>query len=288
MSAASNYGLKVLDLPYSDRQLIVVLDDGIVKATRREEEKSRTKNREPDSRSIGAELIAPFVLFGVGALIIAVARAVEAWEKARASGMRVLQVAKSEATQLAFPPGHPRDGILYVGHPARPELYYAAADFHRFTFEHKVSEAINLLMHLGARHIRIERVTGWSREFAARLTIPLSPTGDGIGGEAGTGRSTASSLLYEARLLGTATPRLPEQLVWYPHEPTWQSIARGRIDFGLREFSLNVGYEEDYGINGRFRMAAQEAGLDLGGRFEEHAATTWRIAGDFADDVTPR
>ncbi|MDC3958541.1 hypothetical protein KEG38_32095 [Polyangium jinanense] len=276
--------LNLVELPYSDRQIIVVSDDVVVKAARRAEEESRAKKQPPNWGIITQGLVAPILLGSVGALIVAaVVKGVEAWGKARARGMRVLQVAKSEASQLVFQPGHPRDGVLYVGHPAKPDLYYSAAEFHRFTFEHKVSEAINLLMHLGATRIRVESVAGWSREFAARLTVPLGP-GEAIGGEVGGERSTSSSILYEARLRGTKAPRVPEQLVWYPHEPTWQSVAGGRLDFGLREFSLGVVYEQDYGINAKFKADAHEAGFDLGGRFEEHAATTWRIAGEFAED----
>ena len=42
-------------------------------------------------------------------------------------------------------------------------------------------------------------------------------------------------LSVEARVL---QPRfaLLDDLVWYPHEPTWQQVAKGRIDYGLDDF----------------------------------------------------
>lgn len=74
---------------------------------------------------------------------------------------------------LKFPLGHPRNGVLYIGHPAKPDVYYTMAEFHRVTFEHKFSEATSLLMHLGATKIRVGHVTGWSKEFSGRISAPL-------------------------------------------------------------------------------------------------------------------
>src|SRR5690606_21682489 len=86
-----------------------------------------------------------------------------AWAKARERGLSVLQIAQSEAAHLSFPPGHPRHGILYVGHPVKPDLYYVTAEFHRVTFEHKFSEAVHLLTCLGATKMKVECIRGWGR-----------------------------------------------------------------------------------------------------------------------------
>jgi len=93
--------------------------------------------------------------------------------------------------------------------------------------------------------------------------------------------SSRTSFLYEATLAGTDTPKLPKTLVWYHHEPTWQTVARGRIDFGLSDFSLNVTYEDDFGINAGLKAAVVTAGLELGGKFEDHQSTIWRLEGTF-------
>jgi hypothetical protein len=88
-------------------------------------------------------------------------------------------------------------------------------------------------------------------------------------------------LLYEASLAGTDKPTIPEGLVWYSHEPVWQSVAKGRTIFGLNDFSLSVTYEDDFGINAGLKAAVVKAGLDLGGKFEDHQSTVWRIEGKF-------
>ncbi|KQQ97178.1 hypothetical protein ASF77_04255 [Massilia sp. Leaf139] len=135
-------------------------------------------------------------------------------------------------------------------------------------------------MHLGATEIKVKHVQGWSREFAAKMAGPLSATEVDI--QVSSQKANASSLLYEAHLEGNTQPRIPDSLVWYQHEPTWQSIAKGRIEFGLTEFSLTVNYEDDFGVNAGLKLNAGKAGLDLGGTFEDHQATTWQIHGKFA------
>ena len=97
--------------------------------------------------------------------------------RARDSGVDVLTVASTEAASLTFPPGHPRDRVLYVGHPAAPTTYYAAAGFHRHTFEHKFAEAVGLVMALGATQLEVEHVKGWSDQLAANLAVPLPMVG---------------------------------------------------------------------------------------------------------------
>jgi hypothetical protein len=93
--------------------------------------------------------------------------------------------------------------------------------------------------------------------------------------------SSEERLLYHAELDGSDDPSLPEDLIWYDHEPTWQSVAEGRLEFGLQDFSLKLQYADDYGINADLKVDAESAGFELGGSFEKHESTTWSIEGTF-------
>ena len=279
MNTESGESASFLERPYSDRQMIVVTDDAVVEAVHRAELEALEKDHTVNWLQIGE--IALQSLFPSRLAAEVIKEAIKAWSRARASGIQVLQIGKSLAAHLEFPPGHPREGLVYVGHPAKPNVYYTTADFHRVTFEHKFSEAINLLMHLGATHIRVEHVHGWSKEFSSRLSMSLGEADSTVAGEAEATRRAGTQLLYEATLSGAAEPILPESLVWYSHEPTWQAIAEGRIHFGLQNFSLNVTYGDDFGVNAGLKVSALKAGFELGGQFEDHDATTWRIAGEF-------
>ncbi len=140
---------------------------------------------------------------------------------------------------------------------------------------------IRILMALGAKKIRVEHKSGWSKEFAARITAPLGLTGVDVGAEAGLGKHKGAELIFKAELKGSNRPSLPDNLVWYHHEATWQEIASGRMKYKIRNFSLSLSYEDDFGVNAGLRMTAHKVGLDLGGSFEDHQSTRWHVSGDF-------
>lgn len=123
-----------------------------------------------------------------------------------------------------FPPGHPQPGTVYFPNPVLDRAFYPAADFHRLTFEHKFSEAMRLVVALGAKQVLVEHVTGWAKEFAASLTVPVAQ-GD-IAGDA----SQNTSLLFYAALPGSHEPSIPTDLAWFPHEPSWRAVAEARVE----------------------------------------------------------
>lgn len=203
----------------------------------------------------------------------------EAWEH----DIPIMPLPFSAASEMNLKPGHPRQNLLYAAHPCDSKTYVPSADFHRLTFEHKFSELLQLLMHLGATTIDVEHVHGWERDFASRLSggggVPQAEVE--ASSEAEVESSTKERLLYHAELDGSGDPALPDDLVWHPHEPTWQSVAKGALKFGLEGFSLNLQYTDDYGINAELKANAEDAGFDLGGSFENHESTTWSVEGTF-------
>lgn len=278
-NSVSNGSSTLLSRPYSDRQLIVVIDDAVTYIV-------SEAMREPDHATA-----VDFVFAKVNEVINIVLYPIEALQefvsalwRARESGIPIVQVGKSEAAQLQFPPGHPREKVVYVGHPTIPNVYYTIADFHRVAFEHKCKEAIDLLMHLGATSICVEHLHGWAEEFSGHLNLGLAGASTNAEGVANVARVKAGNLLFEAKLRGTTQPRLPEQLVWYPHEATWQTVARGRLEFGLQDFAICVTYHDDFGVHTGLKALALRAGLELGGKFEDHHATSWKVTGEFRTD----
>lgn len=270
----------VLELPYSDRQLIVVTEDEVARVTRKSGWQSRQEKNGIDWARIGE--IAFRDMFPFGNILAEITKeTIRAWGRAKENGVSILPVGKSEALDLGFPPGHPREGLLYIGHPAIPSVYYTTAEFHRVTFEHKFSEAVKLLMYLGAIKVRVEHISGWDKDFSAKLSVPLGNTSSNVQAEVGSTASSGSKLLYEATFAGSSEPKIPEGLVWFPYEPTWQSIAEGRSKFGLQNFSLSVCYEDDFGVNAGLKATIIKSGLELGGKFEDHQSTVWKIEGEF-------
>lgn len=186
------------------------------------------------------------------------------------------------ADEFVLPPGHPRADVLYVAHPRDERLYIPAGDFHRYAFEQKFSEAVRLLMHLGATTLQVYQKKGWGHEFAAHLSAPLPAAEANVKAGAEKKKRKTGVLLYDAELEGTDEPALPEDgLLWYPHEPTWQNVAEGRLKFGLKSFSLTIHYTDDYGVNAELAAKVADAGVEMGGNFDKHEETIWRITGTF-------
>ena len=158
-------------LPYTKRQLIIVVDDEIIIAKLKAEEEAKEKGKPNDLEIIGE--IALRVLFGG---LYGIAKIViQSIQSLQDDGIDVRLIARSDAVSLYFPPGHPRDNIIYAGHPVPEQwqIYYPVADFHRRIFEHKFAEVIRLLMGLGAIEIEVERIEGYSKDFATTLNIPF-------------------------------------------------------------------------------------------------------------------
>ncbi|ETI67260.1 hypothetical protein [Neobacillus vireti] len=187
-------------------------------------------------------------------------------------------------TKLRFQVGHPLGNIVYVAHPVEKGTYFPLANFHRLTFEHKWAEATNLLLHLGATEIKVIHKTGWKKYFAANMNvdIPLDGVPFNSGANYQSKENSTSDIIGEFHLPeNNIVPGLPDDLVWFHHEETWKEIARGRLKFNLKNFSIQLDYKEDFNVNADFKAKALEYGLGIGGNFEKHESTSWVLQGKF-------
>ena len=202
-------------------------------------------------------------------------------EDLREESLLVVPLVTSEAARLRMPVGHPRPNVLYIGDPVEPARYYPAADFHRRVFERKFAEAMRLVMGLGATEVRVRWEKGWRGELVGDLQAPIQKLLKGAG-QLRASAEKKSSLLFEATL-EPQEPRVPEDLLWYPYEDLWQAVADGRLNGKLRQFDLTVSSSDDYGVDSTFQAKVKRTKLlSLGGEFEAHKATTWRLQGNFA------
>ena len=262
-----------LNKSYIERQLIVFVDDLMSTKQNDTSNSSETIFDGINSGILSGLIISPFPTIELIEL------AIKIYKKSQKKGLRVTPVPYSWIKVFNLPPGHPREDVLYAAHPTLKACYVPVSDFHRFTFEHKFSEILSILMHLGVKEITVEHVEGWGKEFAAKISSGIPSVEAGFEGSR-TNKKTDKAL-YKAEFKGSENPTLPDKLIWYNHEPTWQSIVEGRMNFGLRNFSLQLIYQDDYGINSGLKAKAEKIGLDLAGNFEKHESTTWSIKGTF-------
>ncbi|MFS0884407.1 hypothetical protein [Aeromicrobium sp. 179-A 4D2 NHS] len=272
----------LLELPYDLRRLVVVSD----RLTERSETVAQRSSVIDKATAVGRVFASQPQ---VGAILLA---GVVGWELARAVGKLRMQgtivrpIALETAEALRFPPGHPRTNVVYAAHPVDVGAYIPAADFHRFLFQHKVAEAQRLIRALGAKSVTVRSVHGWSREAAAQLGLSVTEPSTGVATNvsASADRSLGSNeeIITTMTLTPQGHPLVPDDVVWFPHEPLWQEIARARIESGLREFSIDVRSSDDFGINSKLKASVEKVGLEAGGKFVEHVETTWRLEGSFA------
>ena len=256
-----------LEMPYDKRQLIVVVDDQVVEAERA----ARSSTGGESNKVDWAEVFKKSLRYGP-----TITLGIEIVKAIRDAGANVLPISRSESAALQFRPGHPRDRVLYAAHPVVHDIYYPAAQFHQLTFEHKLSEAIELLMALGAIEINVEHQSGWGKEFSIDLNLPIVKLASAT---VGGGAEKQRDLLFQISLdlAGNADPSVPDGLVWYSHEPTWQQVARSRIKYGLKSSVLSLRYKEDFGIKANIPFIIKKLKFDLGGKFENHESTIWNI-----------
>ena len=200
-----------LELPYAERQLIVVVDNRVAEADRKAKANLGEESNKWDWTSVTKTTLQ---ILAEGPIIALAREVINAVNRIRAAGITVHQISESESAALKFPPGHPRDGVLYAGHPDVREIYYRTAQFHRLTFGHKFCEAIDLLMALGAIEINVEHKSGWGREFSSTLNVPIGTAGEQVsaGGRGSTEKQ--GDLLFQASLPGAEDPAVPDELVW--------------------------------------------------------------------------
>lgn len=286
----------ILDLPYDQRQLIILKDDSDDEKKEKATKVFRTNYLQKiNSENENLNYLEFIKLFGLGAVfggigIIAnigyltlIYELFKKMSNLKKSDIDLLPITRNEAKLIKFPLGHPRKDVIYVGHPVLNDVYYTLAEFHRKTFEHKISEAIKLFENLGVKKLRIKHKKGWKNKFTlgANLDIPLEDIE--VDGRANINKTKnkENKVIDERIYKNNDSFKIPEELSWYYHEPNWQSIANGRLNHGLKKFDLSIHYEEDFGVDADLKAKIESYGFNLGGQFEKLKSTIWEIKGEF-------
>lgn len=288
-----------LDIPYTDRQRVVIVADEQVAAERQSRARLAEAQHQPlpgesERLPMSGDVIDPATggshaavaarhlqrgLQGLQDAGAGIKRGLD--DRARSAFRRhlgILMIGRADARVLRLDQGHPLTNVLYVGHPARPDLYFPVAEFHRRVFEHKFVEAVTLLTSLGASRIALRQEQGQTRESEGAA---LAQTSQALGFTRTRNERSSSSAMFEAEFPGTRKPVVPDGLCWYPDEQTWQMIAHTRIAGGAEKTSLEVRYLTDYGIDMHVVRAARTCGVKIGGKFQEHRNTIWRLDAEF-------
>ena len=174
-------------------------------------------------------------------------------------------------SKWSFETGHPQLGEMYILHPLRPDHYYTVQSFHEKLFDEKRTELIYLLESVGARHIHIETVSGASIEVQ-KDERSSGKTSDEIvtGGSGEYEDKTHDRLQHDKVQVGiedrelnpSDQPYIPDDLVWYWKEPSWQRNARSALDKRCKKIEVELRYNEDFSVNQK-RMSKVQMDLTM-------------------------
>ncbi len=176
--------------------------------------------------------------------------------------------------ELQFPVGRPIANQLYVGHPYTPAMYIPFENYELVLLEDKLREYCQVMQFLGATEINIEclnstdsgkdmhrnkRISGGGSINASVKTSTgnLTEYGGGVSGSFNSEKDTTNKLLeaishslqLHQKYSPHCEPKLPEKLVWYAHEPSWQRTFEQRMQGSLLEHEERIETKKNRVVN---------------------------------------
>lgn len=163
---------------------------------------------------------------------------------------------------ISFPMGHPIANQLYVGHPLIPSKYIPFENYQLELVEDKVREFCVLAQNLGATEISIECLNSASTDQNNNSQLNASSgvhrkyiaEANGTIQKDGT-RHMIDELSRSINLHQTFVPHnkptIPEGMVWYDNEPSWQRLVSQRLNGNLTSHEERIETKKSQMVEGR-------------------------------------
>lgn len=204
---------------------------------------------------------------------------------------------------IHFPMGHPQEHVLYIKHPFIDDYYipYETCEFE--LFKDKMDELRRVLQAMGATRITISDTksleNSTNRKSHTNIDTNINAKINSLKGNADLTRDESSyeSLLNEygteSTYGPTKKPYIPDGLVWYLNESSWQRLFEERKD-GLLHHKLRISSKSSSSLTKIQEMKLKadfkalilhiDASLEHEATetFEQNASATWELEIDFA------
>ena len=151
---------------------------------------------------------------------------------------------------IQFPVGHPVANQVYVGHPYIPSKYIPFETYQLELVEDKIREFCQLAQCLGATEIAIDTEnssqSNSTRNFKQEISGGIERKAVNANGN--RNKSGGMSLIDEISqainlhqtFVPNKAPHLPEKMVWYQNEPSWQRLYNQRMNGGLTQHEERI------------------------------------------------
>lgn len=174
--------------------------------------------------------------------------------------------------KLTFEIDHPQNGVTYIQHPMRKNVYIDLDSFHGNLLREKFEELKKLLDALGAVSITCKVTRNDSsdkkqrKKRTAGAEVDITAVGEGSGRYEHSDASTRMLAIFEemeteiVNEKPTAKPHLPDGLIFYPFETAWQNLASSVLNGRRKEENTTLTYRSDYAVTGQ-RLTSIEGKL---------------------------
>ena len=141
---------------------------------------------------------------------------------------------------INFPMSHPKVNQTYIAHPYKTDSYLPIESYDYELLNDRLNEFFYILQCLGATSITFETIEEENKEEKNHSNTKVDIEGKakitevkvGVGYENAMNSSLRNYLKMERTQTFNPTkrPYIPNDLVWYPNEFTWQRLAQQRLN----------------------------------------------------------
>ncbi len=156
--------------------------------------------------------------------------------------------------ELCFPIGHPLPNTLYRPHPMDETLYIPYEGSEESLFLDKIREFCRVVQCLGAIRISYKSLKGSTVTSEEAQSSAADMNADILGHSGNINVNSEDSESKEASsnncvdlvqtFSPTKTPYVPDDVVWYNSEISWQQLAKQRIEGDLLHYELCISSSE--------------------------------------------
>lgn len=209
--------------------------------------------------------------------------------------------------EIVFPIGHPKVNEVYVAHPYLQNVYTPYAIYDAFVFDSKFEEFSYFLQCLGAKSVKIEVLKGKdlkttnnkatkveaSAEFGKKAVKNNLDASLELKGNKEENTRSVTSRTRTQVYSPTKKPYVPDDLIWYHNEPSWQRLYQQRISGNILRHEDLISSKNSHSISktddGKLRVAYKNFFTNMKVNAEELVENTfsdtesieWRVTVEF-------
>lgn len=153
--------------------------------------------------------------------------------------LSIIRIDKIKNSEINFPLGHPIVNQLYIAHPYCKYKYLIIDNYELELLEDKIREFCFFVQCLGATRIEISSINNatnncnntQSNNFKGGVNSSILDVSASYNNndKIGVLNEISKSINLKQEYLPTSSPYLPNNLIWYYNEPSWQRLYEQRM-----------------------------------------------------------